>query len=124
MTPSRANGFLNLVETLKKKTRTLIKSFPEFPSLLITASALTPQGSFAEAQSKYLHPDREGYQISDFREHMVFLDAKQLGEMLQEKQVGVVAHFYMDPEVRCEFPCLSQWPTLSALGTRHVGCRF
>ena len=60
MNVSRTNGFLNLVETLKRKTRMALKEFPKFPSLLITSSGLIPQGAFAEAQSQFLEPDQEG----------------------------------------------------------------
>ena len=58
MTASRTNGFLNLVETLKRRTRMFIKEFVKFPSLLITSSKLIPQGSFAEAQAQFLEPNR------------------------------------------------------------------
>ena len=66
-----------------------------FPSLQITANALTPQGSFAEAQATFLQPNAP----------MV----AQLSALLREKNVGVVAHFYMDPELQgvlsaCDWP--------------------
>lgn len=82
---SRANGFLNMVETIKKRTRLLIKDYPTFPSLIISADSLTPVGDFAQAQSEFLQPNKEA--------------AKALAEQLKAKKVGVVAHFYMDPEV-------------------------
>lgn len=102
MTISRSNGFLNLVETLKRKTRMSLKQFPRFPSLLITATDLIPQGTFAEAQAQFLDPDRTGahpvlYLIDRFRPSLTA--ANELGLLLKEKRVGVVAHFYMDAEV-------------------------
>jgi quinolinate synthase len=68
---------------------------PVFPSLRISADALTPQGSFAEAQAAFLRPDPE-------------LVAK-LTQLLRDKNAGVVAHFYMDPELQgvlsaCDWP--------------------
>jgi len=97
MTASRSNGFLNLIETLKRKTRMLLRQFPKFPSLLITSSQLIPQGVFAEAQAQFLEPDRR--------------DAVDLGALLKEKRVGVVAHFYMDPEVQGMLSAASEiWP--------------
>jgi quinolinate synthase len=68
---------------------------PAFPSLRITADALIPQGSFAEAQAAFLRPDRE--LVAD------------LTRLLREKNTGVVAHFYMDPELQgvlsaCDWP--------------------
>ncbi|MDH5491455.1 MAG: quinolinate synthase NadA [Myxococcales bacterium] len=57
-----------------------------FPSLRISAAGLQPRGSFAEAQALYLHPDR-GL-------------VERLDRQLREKAVGVVAHFYMDPELQ------------------------
>lgn len=66
-----------------------------FPSLRITADALVPEGSFAEAQATYLNPSPELVQ--------------ELSHLLREKNVGVVAHFYMDPELQgalsaCDWP--------------------
>ncbi len=57
-----------------------------FPRLRITADGLEAQGAFAEAQAAYLSPDPT-------------LVAR-LGQLLRDKQVGVVAHFYMDPELQ------------------------
>lgn len=66
-----------------------------FPSLLISRDNLSPRGSFAEAQATYLHPDEKV--------------VRQLNQLLSEKNIGVVAHFYMDPELQgvltsCEWP--------------------
>ena len=68
---------------------------PAFPSLRITADALVPQGSFAEAQVAFLRPDPK--LVAD------------LTRLLREKNAGVVAHFYMDPELQgvlsaCDWP--------------------
>ncbi len=68
---------------------------PVFPSLRITANALTPQGSFAEAQAAFLRPDAE--------------QVEKLTALLRAKNAGVVAHFYMDPELQgvlsaCDWP--------------------
>ena len=68
---------------------------PVFPSLRITAVALTPQGSFAEAQAAFLKPDSEL--------------VTKLTQLLRDKNAGVVAHFYMDPELQgvlsaCDWP--------------------
>ena len=57
-----------------------------FPSLKITAQALEPQGAFAEAQAMYLSPDAAL--------------VKELDALLHQKNVGIVAHFYMDPELQ------------------------
>lgn len=57
-----------------------------FPRLRITAEALTPQGSFAEAQAAFLSPDPE--------------DVAELTRLCRDKRVGVVAHFYMDVELQ------------------------
>jgi len=97
MTASRSNGFLNLVETLKRRTRMLLKQFPKFPSLLVTSGRLIPQGTFAETQAQFLEPDPNA--------------AAELGRLLEEKRVGVVAHFYMDPEVQGMLSAASNvWP--------------
>ncbi|MEZ4288934.1 MAG: quinolinate synthase NadA [Polyangiales bacterium] len=57
-----------------------------FPSLKIRANKLVPQGSFAEAQAAFLYPERS--------------TVEKLDRLLSEKNVGVVAHFYMDPELQ------------------------
>lgn len=57
-----------------------------FPSLVITEDALVPQGAFAEAQAEFLRP----------RPDVV----EELDALLAEKKIGVVAHFYMDPELQ------------------------
>ncbi|MBX2801284.1 MAG: quinolinate synthase NadA [Myxococcales bacterium] len=66
-----------------------------FPSLIIKASALLPKGSFAEAQATYLRPDSRA--VTD-------LDA-----LLEKRNAGIVAHFYMDVELQGVLTALS-WP--------------
>lgn len=66
-----------------------------FPSLVIRAGELEPRGAFAEAQARYLNPDASLVQ--------------RIESLLQEKNIGVVAHFYMDPELQgvlaaCKWP--------------------
>lgn len=56
MTPSRSNGLANMLETMKRRSRMLIKDVPQFPSLIIRADELQPLGAFAEAQAEYLKP--------------------------------------------------------------------
>lgn len=47
---------------------------------------MSAQGSFAEAQANYLQPDMQV--------------VKELDALLHEKKMGIVAHFYMDPELQ------------------------
>lgn len=66
-----------------------------FPSLMIHADRLVPQGSFAEAQADFMSPQEKV--------------RAELDASLREGNVGVVAHFYMDPELQgilssCEWP--------------------
>lgn len=90
LTPSRSQGLANLLEALKRRTRRLMQDLPQFPSLVITAGGVEAQGLFAEAQAQYLQPDSQ--------------QVTQLADLLQSKQIGVVAHFYMDPQVRHRHP--------------------
>jgi hypothetical protein len=85
--PSRASGAANLLASIQRRTRMLSAQLPRFPSLLITRDSLRPQGAFAEAQAQYLQPNTQ--------------QVAQLVELLRSKRIGVVAHFYMDPQVSC-----------------------
>lgn len=102
-TPSRANSWYNVLVTMQKKTEMALAqcegrdAFEFFPSLLVTADKMEAQGSFALAQVKYLLPDKSKVQ--------------ELANLLEEKQIGVVAHFYMDPEVQGVLAAAkSVWP--------------
>jgi quinolinate synthase len=66
-----------------------------FPSLVISAAGLSPRGAFASAQADYLTPDPE---LVDTLTHR-----------LREVNAGVVAHFYMDPELQGVLSA-SSWP--------------
>ena len=70
-------------------------TLPVFPSLRITSDALIPKGAFAEAQAAFLRPDAQL--------------VSKLDSLLAEKNAGIVAHFYMDPELQgvlssCDWP--------------------
>ncbi|RHY10466.1 hypothetical protein DYB25_000321 [Aphanomyces astaci] len=68
-----------------------------FPSILvrITKDGITAQGSFAESQAKYLKPDLAA--------------VGELDTLLAKKKLGIVAHFYMDPELQGVLSQL-KWP--------------
>ena len=72
--------------TLTASVATQIRCVSGFPSLVIKADGFHPQGAFAEAQADFLVPDVQ----------MV----SQLENLLKETNSGVVAHFYMDPELQ------------------------
>ena len=62
---------------------------------MITADELVPEGAFAEAQAAFLNPDARVI--------------AELDAALKAKNTGVVAHFYMDPELQgALFAC--DWP--------------
>lgn len=97
MTPSRSNSLVNMLETVVKLVRRLVSDLPSFPSLLLTADSITAQGPFAEAQARYLQPQPA--------------QVDRLATLLQSKRIGVVAHFYMDPEVQGVLTSAAQqWP--------------
>jgi quinolinate synthase len=100
---SRTNAFGNMFRTLQKRCRALLGDLPRFPSLLITAHDLVPQGLYAEAQARFLMPDAA--------------QVACLVSLLQEKRIGVVAHFYMDPEVQGVLSSAANaWPHISISG--------
>ncbi len=66
-----------------------------FPSLVIELNALTPKGPFAEAQAAFLRPDPR--------------TVAELDALVRARHVGIVAHFYMDPELQGVLARLS-WP--------------
>lgn len=43
LAPSRANGFANMLEAVRRRTRMLTSDLPTFPSLLINADGFTAQ---------------------------------------------------------------------------------
>lgn len=57
-----------------------------FPVLRISQEGISAEGSFAETQASYLRPDPRL--------------VKKLDSLLSEKKIGIVAHFYMDPELQ------------------------
>lgn len=102
---SRINGFYNMLESIKRRTRALVAAAAgeappsPFPSLLITAGgeSVEAQGEFAVAQAKYLSPDPGA--------------VAELVALLKEKKIGVVAHFYMDPQVQGVLAAAQkEWP--------------
>ncbi|XP_024971112.1 quinolinate synthase, chloroplastic [Cynara cardunculus var. scolymus] len=124
---SRVNTWHNVLISMQKRTKALVaqregKSVGEpFPSMVITAEGIGAKGSFAEAQARFLFPD----------------DAKvqELANLLKEKQIGVVAHFYMDPEVQGVLTSAQKlWPHIhisdslvmadSAVSMAKAGCKF
>jgi quinolinate synthase len=57
-----------------------------FPSLSIGANRFVPEGSFAEATAAFLRPHRQ--------------TVDELSDLLTTTNTGIVAHFYMDPEIQ------------------------
>ncbi|MEZ4226009.1 MAG: quinolinate synthase NadA [Polyangiaceae bacterium] len=57
-----------------------------FPSLVIHRDRFEARGTFAEAQAAFLDPDPE--------------EVRRLETLLRATHAGIVAHFYMDPELQ------------------------
>lgn len=66
-----------------------------FPSLIIGPDDLQPQGAYARAQADYLQPDPG--------------TVRRVTDLLRRNDVGVVAHYYMDPELQGVLTA-SDWP--------------
>lgn len=92
-----------------------------FPSLVIGLDGIEAKGSYAEAQAQFLSPDE--------------LKIQDLVNVLREKKIGVVAHFYMDPEVQGVLTAAQkQWPHIhisdslvmadKAVSMAEAGCDY
>ncbi|CAN4085955.1 unnamed protein product [Withania somnifera] len=124
---SRGNTWHNVLVSMQKRTRAVVaerqgkpRSEP-FPSLVVTAAGIQPKGSYAEAQARFLFPDESRIQ--------------ELVNVLKGKKIGVVAHFYMDPEVQGVLTAAQKfWPHIhisdslvmadSAVNMAKSGCQF
>ena len=82
-------GLFSMFDTMKKRVYDQLGHRQDFPSLLVTKNNLIPQGAYAESQATYLKPD-QGV-------------VRELVHLLEKTKTGVVAHFYMDPEVKSQF---------------------
>ncbi|GLT29097.1 hypothetical protein SLA2020_039830 [Shorea laevis] len=124
---SRANTWHNVLVSMQKRTRALVAEqegkvpFDPFPSLIVTAEGIEAKGSYAAAQAKYLFPDESR--------------VNELVYVLKEKKIGVVAHFYMDPEVQGVLTAAQKhWPHIhisdslvmadTAVKMAKAGCKF
>lgn len=71
------------------------QSIDAFPSIIIGSNGhLEPQGSFAENQAQFLEPDEDS--------------VHSLTEKLEEGNIGIVAHYYMDVELQAVLTAVKQ----------------
>ncbi|KAJ4974662.1 hypothetical protein NE237_007836 [Protea cynaroides] len=124
---SRVNTWHNVLISMQKRTKALVAEregtppLDPFPSLIISTDGIGAKGSYAEAQAKFLFPDES--------------KVKELVSVLKEKKIGIVAHFYMDPEVQGVLTAAQrQWPHIHisdslvmadmAVKMAEAGCQF
>uniref|UniRef100_A0ACD5Y5F0 Uncharacterized protein n=1 Tax=Avena sativa TaxID=4498 RepID=A0ACD5Y5F0_AVESA len=125
---SRANTWHNVLVGMQKLARAAIAAREgrprgeQFPSLVIGRDgAVRAQGSYAEAQAIFLSPDQS--------------KIAELVNTLMERNIGIVAHFYMDPEVQGILTAAKrQWPHIhisdslvmsdSAVQMAEAGCKY
>ncbi|KAL5748196.1 hypothetical protein ACOSQ2_025493 [Xanthoceras sorbifolium] len=124
---SRVNTWHNVLISMQKRTKVLVaerqgkKFFEPFPSLVVTKDGIQAKGSYAEAQARYLFPDES--------------KVGELVNVLKEKKIGIVAHFYMDPEVQGVLTAAQKdWPHIyisdslvmadKAVKMAEAGCQF
>lgn len=124
---SRVNTWHNVLIGMHKRTKALVAEragkprADPFPSLVINADGIHAKGSYAEAQARFLFPEE--------------LKVKELVNVLKEKKIGVVAHFYMDPEVQGVLTAAQkEWPHIyisdslimadMAVKMAKAGCQF
>jgi len=77
-----------------------------FPSLTISRSGLSANGTFAESQMAFLSPDGG--------------DVATLDGSLAAANMGVVAHFYMDPELQGVLAA-TKWPHVTTSDSLAMG---
>ncbi|PSR95901.1 Quinolinate synthase [Actinidia chinensis var. chinensis] len=123
---SRVNTWHNVLIGMQKRTKDLVAEREgkppgePFPSLVITADGIHAKGSYAEA-ARFLLPDE--------------LKIQELVNVLREKRIGVVAHFYMDPEVQGVLTAAQKhWPHIhisdslvmadTAVKMANAGCQY
>ncbi|KAK1565415.1 hypothetical protein Q3G72_025976 [Acer saccharum] len=124
---SRVNTWQNVLISMQKRSKVLVaerqgnKLFEPFPSLVVTKDGIQAKGSYAEAQARYLFPDES--------------KVGELVNVLKEKKIGIVAHFYMDPEVQGVLTAAQKhWPHIyisdslvmadKAVKIAEAGCEF
>ncbi|KFM27188.1 Quinolinate synthase A [Auxenochlorella protothecoides] len=119
LTASRTNGLAALLGAARAAASRAL-GHPAFPSLLVSARGVAARGAYAEAQAAYLDPAPEAVQA--------------LADALAASRVGVVAHFYMDPEVQGVLAAAARaWPHIAisdslvmadrAVAMARAGCR-
>jgi len=83
----RAQGLASALAAVQARARVLAGGAgAAFPALKVRASGVEASGALAETQARYLEPDAGR--------------VAELAELLARGRVGVVSHFYMDPEVQ------------------------
>ncbi|XP_052182610.1 quinolinate synthase, chloroplastic [Diospyros lotus] len=124
---SRVNTWHNVLIGMQKRTKAIVAAREgkppgePFPSLVISAGGIQAKGSYAEAQARFLLPDPSKVQ--------------ELVSVLREKKIGVVAHFYMDPEVQGVLTAAQKhWPHIhvsdslvmadTAVKMAKAGCQY
>ncbi|CAH9109887.1 unnamed protein product [Cuscuta epithymum] len=124
---SRVNAWQNVLMSIQKRVKALVAEMEgrsqaePFPSLVLTAQGIKAKGSYAEAQARFLFP--------------VDSKVKELANLLEKKRIGVVAHFYMDPEVQGVLTAAQKlWPHIhisdsllmadSAVKMAKAGCQY
>lgn len=77
-----------------------------FPSLTVSSEGLSANGTFAESQLAYLDPHAD--------------DVARLDDALRRSQVGIVSHYYMDPELQGVLGGLT-WPHVFTADSLAMG---
>ncbi|KAJ0989462.1 hypothetical protein J5N97_007818 [Dioscorea zingiberensis] len=126
-TNSRVNTWHNVLISMQKRTKALVaevdgkETVEPFPSLVIGPDGIQAKGSYAEAQAMFLAPNES--------------KVEELVNVLKEKKIGVVAHFYMDPEVQGILTAAQKhWPHIyisdslvmadKAVKMAQAGCQY
>lgn len=96
-----------LSASIRRATSSAARKKP-FPSITVRSDGvLSANGTFAESQLAYLSPDES--------------DVAELDSALRQANMGVVSHYYMDPQLQGVLAACPTWPHMVTSDSLAMG---